>query len=210
MHICLNHRYGVSYGLNSFRDSYIAALFRHFDNEGVTYSGGIRDRVRTKIASMVKNGDIASEQIPREKGAEPILPFDIELLAQRYPRGCRDRTQVLAFMSVGLHTGLRGVSLESMLWKDTRVATPVESKPWPKQMTLLCHATSLCRLRAINIYRDSPSHSCKNNSSPQASQLSRHINCLCSMLQTCHHEILNASYKDDAWQQLPNQTSHSS
>ena len=90
---------------------------------------------------MVKNGDIALEQIPREKGAEPILPFDIELLAHRYPCGCRDRTQVLAFMSVGLHTGLRGVSLESMLWEDTRVATPVESKPWLKQLTLPCHAT---------------------------------------------------------------------
>lgn len=141
VHICLHREYGVGYGLHSFRDSYVPALFRHFDSEGVSYSDGIRDRVRTKIASMVKNGDIASEQIPREKGAEPMLPFDIERIADVYPRGCRDRTQVLAFMTVGLHTGLRGVSLESMLWKDTRVATPVEAKPWLKQLTLLCHAT---------------------------------------------------------------------
>jgi hypothetical protein len=42
VHICLHKDYGVCYSLYSFRDSYIPALFRHFDREGLAYSDTIR------------------------------------------------------------------------------------------------------------------------------------------------------------------------
>lgn len=139
VHICLHKDYNVCYSLYSFRDSYIPSLFRHFDREGLSYSEAVRDRVKHKIAAMVKNGDISADQIPKERGAEPICSWDLDYIAENYPKGCRDRVQVMAFLSTGLHTGLRGISLESMMWEDTRVATP--GAGWLKQVTLVARET---------------------------------------------------------------------
>jgi hypothetical protein len=141
VYLCLHKDYGIKYGLESFRDVYVPALFRYFDREGYKYSEGIRERIKQKIHSMVKNTDLLPEQIPKERGAEPICTWDLEFIASVYPKGCRDRAQVMSWMSVGLHTGVRGVSLESAMWEDTKIVQPPEQVPHFKQVTLIFRAT---------------------------------------------------------------------
>ena len=68
VYVCLHKDFSVKYGLYSFRDVYVPMLFRFFDKEGYRYSEAVEDRVKQKIASMVKNGEVSQEQIPREKG----------------------------------------------------------------------------------------------------------------------------------------------
>jgi hypothetical protein len=109
VYLCLHKDFGIQYGLESFRDVDVPALFRYFDREGFVYSDGIRDRIKHKIHAMVKNNELTPEQIPKERGAEPICTWDLDYIALVYPKGCRDRAQVMAWMSVGLHTGVRGV-----------------------------------------------------------------------------------------------------
>lgn len=135
--LCLHKDYGIQYSLYTWRDTYLPTLFRYFDKEGITYSDDIRDRLKQKIKAMVRNGDLSPEQIPKERGAEPICTWDLEHIASVYPKGCRDRAQVMSWMSVGLHTGVRGVSLESAMWEDVRVVEPVAEMPHFKQVTLV-------------------------------------------------------------------------
>jgi hypothetical protein len=135
--LCLHKDYGIQYSLYTWRDTYLPTLFRYFDKEGITYSDCIRDRLKQKIKAMVRNGSISPEQIPKERGAEPICTWDLEHIASVYPKGCRDRAQVMSWMSVGLHTGVRGVSLESAMWEDVRVVEPVVEMPHFKQVTLV-------------------------------------------------------------------------
>lgn len=141
IYLCLHKDFGIQYGLESFRDVYVPALFRYFDREGFVYSEAIRDRIKHKIHAMVKNGELAPEQIPKERGAEPICSWDLEYIASVYPKGCRDRAQVMSWMSVGLHTGVRGVSLESAMWTDVKIVEPCIDAPHFKQVTLVFTAT---------------------------------------------------------------------
>ena len=141
VYVCLHKDFSVKYGLYSFRDVYVPMLFRFFDKEGYRYSEAVKDRVKQKIASMVKNGEVSQEQIPREKGAEPITSFDLQYIASVYPIGCRDRAQIMAWCAVGLNTGARGVSMESAMWEDVTIATPVAARPDYKQITLVWRKT---------------------------------------------------------------------
>ena len=141
VYLCLHKDYKIQYGLESFRDVYVPALFRHFDREGYTYSDGIRARIKNKIHSMVTREELAPEQIPKERGAEPICTWDLEYIASVYPKGCRDRAQVMAWMAVGLHTGVRGISLESAVWEDAKLVQPSEQAPHFKQLTIVFRVT---------------------------------------------------------------------
>lgn len=116
-------------------------LFRYFDKEGYEYSEGIRDRLKQKIRAMVKNDELAPEQLPKERGAEPVVSFDLDHIASVFPRGCRDRAQIMSWMSTGLNTGARGISMESAVWEDVRIAMPVEERPDYKQVTLVWRET---------------------------------------------------------------------
>ena len=139
--LCLHRDCGVCYSLYSFRDVYVPMLFRYFDANGYTYSGGIRERIKHKIQAMVKNGDLSADQIPKEQGKEPMCEWDIQFIASVYPKGCSDRVQVMSWMTVGLHTGVRGISLATTYWEDMKVVEPVPEAPHFKQITLVFRET---------------------------------------------------------------------
>ena len=142
VYLCLHRDYGICYGLFSFRDNYLPMLFRWFDRERILYSEEIQERLKHKIRSMVKAKELSHEQIPKQRGAEPICSFDLNHIAHHYPKGARDRTQVMAWMAIGLHTGARGVSLESALWEDLKIAQPSpEEAPDIRQVTIVFRRT---------------------------------------------------------------------
>ena len=90
---------------------------------------------------MVKSGDLSPNQIPKEQGKEPLCEWDVQCIASVYPKGCSDRVQVMSWVTVGLHTGVRGISLATTFWEDIKVVEPVPEAPHFKQITLVFRET---------------------------------------------------------------------
>jgi hypothetical protein len=139
VYVCLHKDYGIRYGLYSFRDVYVPMLLRYFESRGFQVGEGVHDRIKNRIKSMVRGDELDPSQMPQERGQEPIMRFDVSYIASMYPPGCSDRAQVLAWLSLGVHTGVRGVSLTSTYWEDVRIVELPQSD-W-KQVTVVFRKT---------------------------------------------------------------------
>ena len=63
------------YGVDSFRYTYIPALFRFFDHQGITYGQEARAVCTNKIKSMVAGGQVSQAQLPKDLGSAPLCTW---------------------------------------------------------------------------------------------------------------------------------------
>lgn len=106
------------YALDTFRDTYLPNWFRWLDLNNYKYASDLKNKVKNKIKQMLKNREIGSDQIKKQSGANPLCTWDLDHLVKVLPPGLSDRTEMLSWISVALHTGQRGISLINLKWSD--------------------------------------------------------------------------------------------
>lgn len=74
--------------------------------------------MRIQAKELKSAGLLSPHQLPSSVGKDPILVCDIEYLIQAIPTGWKLRLPVLLWLSFGICTGLRAVSLCGIEWTD--------------------------------------------------------------------------------------------
>jgi len=119
----------AEYKLTTIGKQYLPALLDWFSHAGYKYEDGLLSILRNQIKQMVKNNDVTNAQRTISIGAPPLMKFDLNFIARAYPNGVRDKVSVMAWLSLGINTGLRGVSLAGLFWEHFLTI----SQPFPRK-----------------------------------------------------------------------------
>lgn len=107
------------YAVESFRFTYIPNLFEVFLRDGISFNKDtLQKQINNKISLMKKSKQISSKQMPLQSGANPFTIYDLEFVLQNTPKGIKNYIENMAYLSLAVNSGQRGISLINLRWNN--------------------------------------------------------------------------------------------
>ena len=108
----------AGYRLDGFRTVYRRGLVEWLDENGFSFPEDAMSAMSQQVSNLVNEGKVTKKQLKAGDTSKPMRSNDLDLIGAAYPQGAADKVEVLAYLSLGNHTGARGISTDSALWEN--------------------------------------------------------------------------------------------
>lgn len=111
----------AGYRLDSYRTVYRRGIVEWLEANGFTVPDDAMSLMSKEVANLVNQGKVTKQQLKTGDSSTPMRGNDLDLIAASYPEGAADKVEFLAYLSLGNHTGARGISTDSAHWENMSV-----------------------------------------------------------------------------------------